>query len=118
MHLMGVLVHGRDTYTFTVPGHLAQGNNVTIQSLWKVLVDIKQKEGKLPPVLYLQLDNTAKQCKSHYLFGFLGLLIKEDVFEKIIVSFLPVGHTHEDIDQLFSRHTLTYTVPHIHTQAH
>ena len=25
------------------------------------------------------------------------------VFKKIIVSFLPVGHTHEDIDQFFSR---------------
>jgi hypothetical protein len=34
---------------------------------------------------------------------FLSLLVQEGVFEKIYVSFLAVGHTHEDIDQFFSR---------------
>ena len=103
LHLLGALVHGVGTWTYTVPSHIAQGNNVTIQVLWQTLVDIKRKKGKLPPILYLQLDNTTKQNKSHFLFGFLGLLVKMGVFEKVIVAFLPVGHTHEDIDQLFSR---------------
>jgi hypothetical protein len=30
-------------------------------------------------------------------------LVYVGVFKKVIVSFLPVGHTHEDIDQFFSR---------------
>jgi hypothetical protein len=33
----------------------------------------------------------------------LALLVEAGTFRKIIVSFLPVGHTHEDIDQFFSR---------------
>jgi hypothetical protein len=35
--------------------------------------------------------------------AFLALLVEAGTFTKIIVSFLPVGHTHEDIDQFFSR---------------
>ena len=57
----------------------------------------------MPPVLLLQLDNTTKQNKGKYLFGFLHHLVHHGVFQKIIISYLPVGHTHEDIDQMFSR---------------
>lgn len=103
LHLMGVIVHGRGTWAYTCPPHVAQGNNTTIQALWDTICDIYQKEGKLPKTLYLQLDNTTKQCKGRYVFGFLGLLVYMAVFDKVIVGFLPVGHTHEDIDQFFSR---------------
>ena len=34
---------------------------------------------------------------------YLAILLYTDVFDTITVNFLPVGHTHEDIDQLFSR---------------
>jgi hypothetical protein len=103
LHLMGVIVHGRGTWAYTCPPHIAQGNNTTIQALWDTICDIFKKEGKLPRTLYLQLDNTTKQCKGRYVFGFLGLLVEMGVFDKVIVGFLPVGHTHEDIDQFFSR---------------
>ena len=53
--------------------------------------------------MYLQLDNTTKQNKGRWLMAFLSLLVEAGTFRKIIVSFLPVGHTHEDIDQFFSR---------------
>ena len=103
LHLMGVLVHGRGSYAYTCPAHLAQGHNVTIQALVDTLVHLKKADHTLPPCLLLQLDNTTKQCKGKFLMAFLGLLVHEGVFKKVIVSFLPVGHTHEDIDQFFSR---------------
>jgi hypothetical protein len=103
LHLMGVIVHGRGTWAYTCPPHVAQGNNVTIQAIWDTLCDIMKKDGKLPPVLFLQLDNTTKQCKGKFLMAFLGLLVWWGIFKKVIVGFLPVGHTHEDIDQFFSR---------------
>ena len=31
------------------------------------------------------------------------MLVNEGVFKEVVVSHLPVGHTHEDIDQMFSR---------------
>jgi hypothetical protein len=53
--------------------------------------------------VFIQLDNTVKQCKSQYMMGFAGMLLLSSAIRTIVISFLPVGHTHEDIDQLFSR---------------
>lgn len=103
MHIIGVLAHGHRPYAFTCPGHVKQGHNVTIQAIFDVLVDLFKRNGKLPPVLFLQLDNTTKQNKGTYLSAFLALLIQCGTFKEIYVGFLPVGHTHEDIDQFFSR---------------
>jgi hypothetical protein len=102
LHLLGVLVHGKGAYVYTCPAHIAQGNNVTIQALWDTIVKIRETDGKLPGVLFLQLDNTTKSCKGRWLMAFLALLVEYGVFERVLLSFLPVGHTHEDIDQFFS----------------
>ena len=99
----GVIAHGRKAYSFLLPGHVMQGHDVTIEVLWRVMNDVFADEGKLPPVLLLQLDNTTKQNKGRFLFAFLALLVHHNVYDKVLVSFLPVGHTHEDIDQMFSR---------------
>jgi hypothetical protein len=104
MHLYGVLVHGRRSYVFVSPDHEEQGQNSTIQCIWEVIVDQYFANGKkLPNVLFLQLDNTTKQNKGRFVMAFLSLLVHHGVFERIYVCFLPVGHTHEDIDQMFSR---------------
>jgi hypothetical protein len=52
----------------------------------------------LPRRLYLQLDNSPKDNKNQFLFGFLSFLTTQKVFEEIQLGFLLVGHTHEDID--------------------
>ena len=103
MHILGCIAHGRDTYAFTCPPHIAQGNNITIQVIDRVLIDIKRKEGSIPPVLHIQLDNTTKQNKGRYLMAYLGYLVQQGVVKEAYCNFLPVGHTHEDIDQFFSR---------------
>ena len=103
MHLMGVIVHGRDTNLFTMPSHVKCGHNVTIQAIWDTITRILKAEGKLPRTLYVQLDNTSRQNKGRYLAAFLEVLVAAGLFERAYMCFLPVGHTHEDIDQLFSR---------------
>ncbi|XP_060551751.1 uncharacterized protein LOC132713258 [Ruditapes philippinarum] len=57
----------------------------------------------IPDILYLQMDNCYGQNKNKYTLGFLARLIEEKIFKKVKLSFLLVGHTHEDVDQVFSR---------------
>jgi hypothetical protein len=102
IHLMGVIVHGRQNYVYTHLDNSKAGNNVTIDVMHRTLVD-QAKRGPLPRTCFLQLDNTTRQCKGQFLYAYLASLVDHGVFDKIILSFLPVGHTHEDIDQFFSR---------------
>jgi hypothetical protein len=57
----------------------------------------------ISPTIFLQLDNTTKQNKGKYLAAFCELLVSLKVCKEIKINFLPLGHTHEDIDQFFSR---------------
>lgn len=47
--------------------------------------------------------NMARECKNRYLFTYLKSLVDCGTFQEIYLDFLPVGHTHCDIDQMFSR---------------
>jgi hypothetical protein len=55
----------------------------------------------LPRNWLLQMDNCVKHNKNQHLLVFLSLLTMRDVFEKVKLGFLIVGHTHEDIDGYF-----------------
>lgn len=95
---MGLISHGRGAYGFTFLDNVKQGTNVTIEVMYQALLDMESHNEAIPDVLFLQMDNTAKQCKNQYMWGFLGYLAMRKIFRKVVVSFLPVGHTHEDID--------------------
>ena len=75
----------------------------------------------LPPVWYIQADNSPKEIKNTTVVTFLSLLVKVNIvcilsicstiliftfqigmFRKIKLGFEIVGHTHEDVDQMFS----------------
>ena len=127
--VMGVRVHGlrnRD-YLYMSPPFLGKkvGSNLTIEALAKTLkyeeklrLDKRKtcfvfplmiispfftsSELGWPSTLFLQLDNTSKENKNQYVFAYLTHLVNTGVFKTIYLSFLVPGHTHEDIDQLFS----------------
>ena len=105
VHVTGVIAHGRDTYVYTCPFHVKFGHNMAIQALWDTIVDIQARsaDGKLPDNLYIQLDNTTRQNKGRYFTAFCEYLVAAGLFKYVGICFLPVGHTHEDIDQFFSR---------------
>jgi hypothetical protein len=50
--------------------------------------------------MYLQIDNCGEN-KNETLIGFLTDLVCKKVFAKIKAGFLMVGHTHDNIDQIF-----------------
>ena len=95
--LMGVLVHGYRAFGFTYLKNIKHGTNIVIECLHHVLVDYKKVRGRIPPLLYLQLDNTSRKNKNKYMLGYLACLVAWGVVREVVLSFLPVGHTHEDI---------------------
>ncbi|KAL3690578.1 hypothetical protein R1sor_016887 [Riccia sorocarpa] len=57
----------------------------------------------LPPNLYIQLDNSAKDNKNWTVMAFCSELVAKGCCKTITMSFLVVGHTHEDVDAFFSK---------------
>jgi len=102
LHVTGVLVHGWRAFMYTSNDRWIGGSSLSVEILQRTLSHL-ERDRALPPVFYLQLDNTGKDNKNNYFFVYLAWLVFRHIFQRIEVSFLPVGHTHEDIDQMFSR---------------
>jgi hypothetical protein len=100
VHIIGAISHGRRCRAFMFVA--SRRTNVTIEIVHRVVLATLEAEGALPPVLHLQLDNTVVKPKSRWLVDYLSLLVSHGVFEQVTLSYLPVGHTIDEIDQLFS----------------
>lgn len=50
----------------------------------------------------LQADNTVKEVRNTYSFRLLSGMLQAGIWEAAQCSFLRVGHTHEDVDAVFS----------------
>ncbi|KAL2630810.1 hypothetical protein R1flu_015496 [Riccia fluitans] len=55
----------------------------------------------LPHHLYIQLDNSSKDNKNWMIMAFCSELVARGCCKMITMSFLMVGHTHEDVDAFF-----------------
>ena len=67
------------------------------------VMDICRRDHIQPPEhLVVQSDNTTSQAKNSEAGMFLATVVGRKQMLSAILNFLIVGHTHEDIDQLFS----------------
>lgn len=100
-HLTGIKNHSLDATTFFIsPNFWGEGSNITCSILFKHFSDCAAAKW-LPNKLWVQFDNTCKDNKNQFIFGFMGLLLAMSVFVEINICCLPPGHTHCDIDQAF-----------------
>ena len=102
MHIVGVIIHGSPDrrYFFLAYPHLAGDSNLNIECIRRALVLYYEELGTcLRPNLYVQVDN-ASDNKSRFVFGTLAWMVLKDLVRQVEVVMLPVGHTHEDIDQV------------------
>lgn len=107
-HLTGVHVPGwkeRPYTCFTWHDRFPTGSDSVITMILRVLVDYA-KDHLLPPVLYLHMDNCWRENKNQFVLGLVHLLVWHGCFKKIYPAFLPVGHTHNIVDQMFSRFSI------------
>lgn len=76
-----------------------------------------RKDGPFPKRLYFQFDNCSSETNNHYLIAYVQCFVRWKLFNDILVRFLLIEHTQEDIDQsfsvtseqLYSRDTVTLT---------
>jgi hypothetical protein len=102
-HLCGVLVHGIGLHCHVwIDAHHKHDSNQVVTSIMEVIKDVKRRRGRLPPYLRIQADNCGRENKNVYILALCGTLVALGIFKEIQLSFLIVGHTHEDIDQRFS----------------
>lgn len=105
-HLVGAILHsgqstsGKDIYGSFDFYQWPHDPNLTASVLLNMIAKWCQFY-KLPPIFYLQLDNCVKENKNQYMMWLFALLVELIVFDKIKLNFLPVGHTHEEIDAFF-----------------
>ena len=83
-----------------LPHDILYNPNLAVTFMQRVL---QTWQGILLSVLYVQLDNTTRENKNSTVFSYLSMLVERGIFKKIKVNFLLVGHTHDHIDQMFSR---------------
>ena len=101
--VIGVKVHGIGCLVYICDETVKGGANLIIDILRRTLLYLDDN-GKLPcvnPSLYLQIDNCGENINKT-LIAFLTDLVRKKVFRKIKACFLVVGHTHDDIDQVFA----------------
>ncbi|KAL9953863.1 hypothetical protein ACROYT_G041336 [Oculina patagonica] len=102
-HVTGAISHGHGRiFSYIDLMRWPHDSNLTLNVLLQIFVELSE-EGRLPPYLFLQMDNCYRECKNRYILGFCSLLVEKGIFKEVRLSFLMVGHTHEDVDQFFSR---------------
>jgi len=100
--VFGAIDHGKGTRILIPHLQIFPHNaNLTISLVFFVLCR-RASEGVLPLDLHLAGDNCAKENKNRILIAFLLLLVGLRIFRRIILEMLPQGHTHTEIDALFS----------------
>jgi hypothetical protein len=71
------------------------------QTLEKVDAICKARGQPFPRHLVIQSDNTVAQAKTSHANLFMAFLVAKHKFMSANLFHLMVGHTHEDVDQLF-----------------
>lgn len=91
------------------------GGNVTTSVIMKLLKECKNKLEEInkeakpeekrfwPNHLFIQMDNSGKDNKNYNVIKFVAILVALDCFQEVTLSFMLVGHTHAEADQMFSR---------------
>lgn len=103
--LTGCMAHGCATCLFLADETVSHGADAFLEVLLRTLdfaLQHHQLVGRpFPEHLVLQSDNPTNQAKNSLSNVFLAALVAKYKFQTCTLNFLTVGHTHEDIDQLF-----------------
>lgn len=104
--LTAALAHGYTTHLFLSSEQESHGSDAVCEMLSRTIEKVnavcKKRGQPFPRHLVIQSDNTPAQCKNQFVTAFLAVLVARFKFVTATLNFLMVGHTHEDVDQLFA----------------
>eukprot|EP00873_Tetraselmis_striata_P039489 jgi/Tetstr1/459753/TSEL_005106.t1 len=86
-------------YTNTIP----HDSSTTCTLIWITIMKEIQHRGRKIPYIRIQMDNTVTENKNRNVAALCNWLVSIGICDVIHLVFLPVGHTHERVDQIFSR---------------
>lgn len=107
VRLTGVLAPVYGAFAFFDFGQWSKGADLNCSIIMQVLIRLARLGAPFGPhhTLNIQADN-ASENKNFYMIVLLCYLVECGCFGEINLNFLMVGHTHEDIDQMFSRFSM------------
>lgn len=101
--LFAFINHGRQM-KFLIPNldEFPDDPNYAMSLIIAQLIEHVKTTGSLPLDFHMQVDNCSKENKNRWLFGLFALLAGLRIFRIITAEMLGQGHTHEDIDAVFT----------------
>eukprot|EP00873_Tetraselmis_striata_P004266 jgi/Tetstr1/424530/TSEL_015058.t1 len=89
-------------YTNTIP----HDSSTTCTLIWITIMKEIQRRGRKIPYIRIQMDNTVRENKNRNVAALCNWLVSIGICDVIHLVVMPVGHTHERVDQIFSRISL------------
>ena len=104
LHITTALVHGHGIFTFVSHADIKKSGSTTCEQLAIVFSKLAQSGVHLRETdLHLQLDNASGSNKNNTVLKWAASQVMSGNIRSVHVCFLRCGHTHEDIDALFSQ---------------
>lgn len=89
-------------HVVSVRVRVLSGTNLVATALYNQFMTLTAKWGEFLGDVTLQVDNTVSENKNNHLLGFLAAMVGRGVMKTVTLNFMMVGHTHIEIDQVFS----------------
>ena len=90
----GVLEHGKRFVIYRTFHNLTNNANLSIYCFLAQLEAFRLRQGRHPEKIFYQVDGGSENANK-YLLAICELLVSAGIVREIVLTRLPVGHTHE-----------------------
>ena len=102
-HIQGIINHGRTLTLYRTFNNIGNGSNLQIHTWLMNLEYIYEKLGKkLPDTVFAQIDGGSENANTT-MKAVCELMVARGLAKRVVLTRLPPGHTHEDIDAVFGK---------------